>query len=159
MNRKVQGEWNRSACWVATEGRCSGKALPVLWPRASRATSVSLQGCVTSPHEHAELPLPQGWGYNISPSRACSAREDSCFPSWFSFWVTSMCVIPCVRHSSSTAQQEPTHEIPAPEQRQWAQTETGGSVWTSGNTFALWGWQSTGIGCPESCRICISNKN
>ena len=25
---------------------------------------------------------------------------------------------------------------------------TGGSLWTSGNTFSLWGWLSTGTGCP-----------
>ena len=25
---------------------------------------------------------------------------------------------------------------------------TGGSLWTSGNTFSLWGWWSTGTGCP-----------
>ena len=26
---------------------------------------------------------------------------------------------------------------------------TGGSLWTSGNTFSLWGWSSTGTSCPE----------
>ena len=26
---------------------------------------------------------------------------------------------------------------------------TGGSPWTSGNTFSLWGWPSIGTGCPE----------
>jgi len=25
----------------------------------------------------------------------------------------------------------------------------GGPVWTSGNTFSLWGWPSTATGCPE----------
>ena len=25
----------------------------------------------------------------------------------------------------------------------------GGSLWISGNTFLLWGWLSTGTGCPE----------
>lgn len=25
-----------------------------------------------------------------------------------------------------------------------------GSVWTSGNTFSLWGWPSTGVGCKVS---------
>ena len=26
---------------------------------------------------------------------------------------------------------------------------TGSSVWTYGNTFLLWGWQSTSTGCPD----------
>ena len=29
---------------------------------------------------------------------------------------------------------------------------TGGSVWTSGNTVLLWGWLSTRAGCPERLR-------
>lgn len=33
--------------------------------------------------------------------------------------------------------------------RQQAQTETWGSVWASGNAFALCGWWSPGTGCPE----------
>ena len=39
---------------------------------------------------------------------------------------------------------------PWQDQRQWA-WNTGGSLWTSGNTFSLWGWLSTGTGCPERC--------
>lgn len=76
---------------------------------ASLATLVLLQGCVTSLQEDAELPSPQGWDYKILPHRASSAREESCFPSWFTFWVATMCVIPCVRYPGSAAQQEPTH--------------------------------------------------
>lgn len=97
--------------WAGVQARwvCHGQgSITAAW--------VLLRGYVMSLQEAPELPQPQGWDYNIAPLQGLFCQGGLLLP--FLVYLLSKlkkpgftftCVILCVRHPGSTAQQKPAH--------------------------------------------------
>lgn len=51
------------------------------------------------------------------------------------------------------------NELSVEDHRQWTQTNMGSFLWTSRNTFSLWGWPNTGTGCWTGCGVFLLGES